>query len=319
MRGRRWRRYPAALAVSLLLAAGTAGCVTRPLPAVGRPLAVNPLNDATRSDCGDQLGQLPAPVDDRLALIRRRGRLVAGVSRGTPGFALLGPGDPRPQGFDADIVREVARAIFGNPDQVEYRYLNTKDRLGALDAGSVDLEAANYSITCGRWQALAFSKEYYRDDQKVLVANGSRAAAALSAATGRDDLIARLRGRPVCATTDSTSIYFLQAHTRALPWGVDDNISCLALLQAGMVDAVATDESIIRGLQSQDPNTTVLDPGLVTEPHGIAMGRGHRDLVEFVDRVLGQICRDGTWQRIYDRWLGQWLATTPQVACSRGA
>ena len=42
---------------------------------------------------------------------------------------------------------------------------------------------------------------------------------------------------------------------------------------------------------------------LAIEPYGVGINKDHDDLVRFVNGVLEQIRADGTWQRLYDRWL----------------
>jgi polar amino acid transport system substrate-binding protein len=64
-----------------------------------------------------------------------------------------------------------------------------------LQDGSVDLVISAMTINCARWQQVAFSAEYYRAGQKVLVQLGSKA-------TSLDDL----GGQRVCAPAGSTSL-----------------------------------------------------------------------------------------------------------------
>ncbi len=39
------------------------------------------------------------------------------------------------------------------------------------------------------------------------------------------------------------------------------------------------------------------------EPYGIGVKKENEDLVRFVNGVLEQMRSDGTWQRLYERWL----------------
>ena len=51
-----------------------------------------------------------------MAKIRARGYLIAGVDQSTYHFGYLDPLNGQLEGFDIDMVRAVATAIFGNPD-----------------------------------------------------------------------------------------------------------------------------------------------------------------------------------------------------------
>jgi len=243
-------------------------------------------------------GPLPAPgampAGTFMAAIQRRGYLIAGVSRGTFGFGYLDPATGRPAGFDVDMAREVSRAIFGDPDHVEYRFLTTAERIGQLQSGGVDIVISTMTITCGRWQKVAFSSAYYSDWQEVLVPRSSRV-----------ERFADLRGGRVCATNASTSIFFLRYHAgvpgmRAV--AVPDFNDCLVGLQRGTVDAIATNEGILRGLRLEDPYTRLLADQLVLEPHGFAIALCHKDFARFANGVLDRMRADGTWASLYHRW-----------------
>jgi polar amino acid transport system substrate-binding protein len=127
----------------------------------------------------------------------RSGR-AAGLSSAARPSLLLAARNPisgRIEGFDADLARQVAKAIFGDSDKIQRRVITTAERIPVLQDGSVDLVISAMTINCARWQQLAFSAEYYRAGQKVLVQLGSKA-------TSLDDL----GGQRVCAPAGSTSL-----------------------------------------------------------------------------------------------------------------
>jgi general L-amino acid transport system substrate-binding protein len=81
----------------------------------------------------------PGPT---LGAILKRGYLSCGVSE-APGFAQPPEGDKSEwRGFDVDICRAVAAAIFDDPQKVRFLGLAAKDRVTALQAGWVDLLAS---------------------------------------------------------------------------------------------------------------------------------------------------------------------------------
>ena len=47
--------------------------------------------------------------------------------------------------------------------------INAVQRIDLLKAHEIDIVARNMTINCTRWQSVAFSAEYYRAGQKVLV------------------------------------------------------------------------------------------------------------------------------------------------------
>ncbi|MFN7715524.1 MAG: transporter substrate-binding domain-containing protein, partial [Pseudanabaenaceae cyanobacterium] len=75
---------------------------------------------------------------NRLDTVLRRGKLICGVSGELPGFSFVNK-EGKYSGIDVDVCRAVAAALFDNPDAVQYRNLNAKERFTALQAGEVDL------------------------------------------------------------------------------------------------------------------------------------------------------------------------------------
>ena len=65
------------------------------------------------------------------------------------------------------------RPSSATPDKIQRRVVTNAERIPVLQDGSVDLVISVMTINCDRWQQIAFSAEYYRAGQKVLVQRGS--------------------------------------------------------------------------------------------------------------------------------------------------
>ena len=311
------RRLPLA-AVVALLGLVLAGCTvgtdyeSTPLPEPSRGDAAPPPAAATQApDCGNPLasyapqGALPGPgslpAGSTMAKIRKRGRLVAGVSADTLLWGSRNPFTGRIEGFDIDVLRAVAQAIFGSEDKIEFRVITTSQRISALQNGDVDIVARTMTINCARWADIAFSAEYYRAGQKILVRKGSGV---------RD--IGGLAKRRVCAPKGSTSLDNLRKEQpTALPMPADTHTGCLVLFQQGRVDAITGDDAILAGLAAQDPYAEVVGAAFSEEPYGLGISKDNQDLVRFVNGVLERMRRDGEWRRVYDRWLRADLGPAP--------
>ena len=107
-------------------------------------------------DCGDPVasfapsGPLPPPDNLPASLdpITADGRLTVGVSADTLLFGARNPFTGVIEGFDIDILHEVARALFGDPDAIEFRIITYADRLPSLEAGTVEIVAHTMTINC---------------------------------------------------------------------------------------------------------------------------------------------------------------------------
>jgi len=242
-------------------------------------------------------GPLPSPGQmppgSTMAAIAERGRLIAGVDQNTDFFGSRNPATGQLEGFDIDIARQIALAIFGDPDRIQLRVVNAKERESVLQNGEADVVVRTYSITCARKKLVDFSAVYYYADQKILSAKGSGI-----------DSAAALAGKRVCAVSGTTSLAKLfQVESRPQVFSATAWTDCLVMLQQGQVDAISTDDSVLKGLAAQDPTLDVSGESIAKEPYGIGVNANHDDLVRFVNGVLEKIRRDGTWQRLYDRWL----------------
>jgi polar amino acid transport system substrate-binding protein len=249
--------------------------------------------------------------------IRARERLVVGVSADTRLLGARNPFTGTIEGFDIDMARAVATAIFGDakPNRIEFKVITAKQRIPLVNAGAghggVDLVARAMTVTCERWTQVAFSSVYFRAQQKVLVRRGA-------AAGGIEDL-AKAKAK-VCAPEGSTSLAKMKDYPGVVPVGVAVHTDCLALFQQGQVDAITGDDAILAGFKVQDPYAEVVGAPLEPEPYGLAMAKGQTAFVQFVNAVLEQVRADGQWEKSYNRWLRPGLqvpASPPEPNYSR--
>ena len=224
-----WRTPLLALATVALgtaLSACTAFSYTpTPLPAASpTPQPTTSSSAAKPTSCSDPLASYAPSATAQgstVAEIRERGRLVAGVSADT---YLLGSRNPltgQIEGFDIDMVKAVAEAILGDENLYQLKVITAAQRIPALEKGDVDIVARNMTITCDRWEQIAFSSEYYRSGQKILVRKGSKAKS-----------ISDLAGQKVCAPKGTSSMdNLIKVAPKAIPVAADNNTGCLALFR----------------------------------------------------------------------------------------
>jgi polar amino acid transport system substrate-binding protein len=236
-----------------------------------------------------------------MAKIRARGYLIAGVDQSTYHFGFLNPLSGQIEGFDIDMVRAVAKAIFGNsdPNTVHFKAISDAQRIRDITNGTVDIVAHTMTITCDRLKDVDFSSVYFDAAQRVLVLKNSTA-------TSLDSL----HGQKVCATSGSDSVARISEH-RAIPVQVPYWTDCLVRLQQGYVVAISTDDSILDGLAAQDPWTKLIGPRLTDEPYGLAIAKQHPEFVRFVNAVLQQLRTNGQWAASYRHWIGTQAPSPP--------
>jgi polar amino acid transport system substrate-binding protein len=252
-------------------------------------------------------GPLPAPgampAGSFMATIQQRGRLVVGVDQNTLLFGYLNPQDGQIEGFDIDMLRQVAKAIFGDDGQnentrLQFVAISAAQRIPYVQNDQVDIVADTMTVNCARDQLVNFSSVYFGAGQRVLARQDSTIKSS-----------ADLGGKRTCAAAGSTSIDNVldvsktHAAAPAIPVAVTDWTDCLVALQSGTVDAISTDDTILAGLAAQDPYTKIVGDKFTQEPYGMAIKLSHPDFVRFVNGVLERIRGDGTWAAIWNRWL----------------
>jgi polar amino acid transport system substrate-binding protein len=239
--------------------------------------------------------------------IQDRGRIIAGVSADTLLLGSRNPVSSEIEGFDIDFLHAISQAIFGNSDRIEFRVITAAQREPLLMDNSVDIVARNMTITCERWKGIAFSSEYYRSGQKVLVRRGDKTKDGAPITSIQD-----LAGMNVCAPNATSSMEKLRTFPKLQPVGADTHSECLVMFQRGEVDAITGDDTVLAGLASQDPYALVVQgPAFTVEPYGLGINRSNVDFVEFVNGVLEQLRADGQWTRSYNRWLADALGKAP--------
>ena len=250
-------------------------------------------------------GQMPAGTTMRR--IQDRGRLIAGVSADTRLLGARNPVSGKIEGFDIDLLHAVSQAIFGEPNRIEYRVITAAQREPLLQDKSVDIVARNMTINCARWKKIAFSGEYYRDGQKVLVRRDATTTDGAKVTSIKD-----LAGQKVCAPKETSSMEKLLTFKELQPVGADTHTGCLVLFQQGEVDAITGDETVLAGLASQDPYAVVVQaPAFTVEPLGLGINRADVDFVRFVNGVLEQMRADGRWAKSSTTWLADALGKAP--------
>ena len=260
----------------------------------------------------DPLPELPEPggrFDDAFVQsLVDRGTIRVGVS---PDTLLFGSrnldyvagnpdGDLPYEGFDIDILVEVALAILGGDrtdiaDHIEFVAMPFRDRLPKLQSGDVDLVAHTMTINCSRWQQIAFTAEYFTAGQRVLVLRDSPHRS-IEDLVDADATICS----PAGGTSEQTLIERFPDLARVAPV---DTANCLVLVQQGAVDAITSDDTVLGGLAAQDPATVVVGEQFTTEPYGLGAASENVEFIRFLNRLLEDMIADGRWAELYEKWL----------------
>lgn len=234
------------------------------------------------------------PAGSYMAEIQPEGRLRVGVDTSTTLFSSVDPQSGQFEGFDVEIAREMAAALFGSRDAIEFVAIPYSTRVDVLAEGRVDMVVDTFTINCVRKDRIDFSSQYFTSSQRLLVRIDDQRTS-----------IEEFGNRPVCAAAGSTSADNLRALPAPTPRVVEvtDQADCLVLLQQGRVEGISTDDTILAGMKAQDPNVQIVGEAFSAEPYGIGLPPDHPEYVQFVNAALEQVRSSGRWTELYDEWL----------------
>ncbi len=231
------------------------------------------------------------------ARMTQRGTVVIGVKNDQPGLGYLNPKTNKYEGFDIEIARLIAAKLGFDPQtKIEYKAIPSAAREQAISNGQIDYYVGTYTINDARKKQISFAGPYFIAGQALLVKADDKSI------TGPETL----KGKRVCSATGSTPI------RRVREQGLTDQIvefqtysQCVDQLLAGQVDAVTTDDAILKGYAAQDPqHLKVVGKPFSQEPYGVGLPLADNALRAKVNDVLEGATKDGTWTQIYNGTLG---------------
>jgi general L-amino acid transport system substrate-binding protein len=227
---------------------------------------------------------LAAAAQTTLEKIKARGQIVCGASLGVPGFSY--PDDKGTwTGFDTDMCRALAAVIFDDPDKTSYVPLSSKDRMIALQTGTIDVLSRTTTWTSSRdnGQGIVFTAVNYYDGQGFLV----RKSLGIKSAK-------ELNGATMCVSQGTTTELNLAdfARTNGIKINVlnfiDTNETAKAY-EAGRCDGYTTDMSQLAAnrLKFAKPDDHVILPDIISkEPLGPWVRRGDEQWFSLVRWTL---------------------------------
>ncbi|MBN9735089.1 ABC transporter substrate-binding protein [Pseudonocardia sp. P1] len=229
--------------------------------------------------------------------MQQRGRVVVGVKDDQPGLGFRDATTGEFSGFDIDVAKTVAGGLGFAPDQIDWKVVPSAAREDVIERGEVDYYVGTYTINDKRKQRVGFAGPYYTAGQGLLV------RADENEITGPQTL----QGKTVCSVTGSTPIQ--RVRDQNLTTSIVEfqtYTQCVDQLINGQVDAVTTDDAILLGYASQNPEQLkVVGETFSEEPYGIGVPLNDTAFRTKVNDLLQTAIDDGTWKTIYDGTLGK--------------
>ncbi|MBN2299144.1 MAG: ABC transporter substrate-binding protein [Deltaproteobacteria bacterium] len=231
---------------------------------------------------------------DTLEDVKSKGVLVAGVKDAVVPFGFVDEKSKELVGFDVDICKEIAKKLGVD---IELKPVTSATRIPKLSQGMVDLAACTMTHKLSRDDVIDFSITYFMDGQKLLVKKGS-------GINSYKDLAGKKVGSAKGSTSEK-NIKVVQPDCTVLSF--EGYPQAFLALKQGKVSAVTTDSVILIGLKGSDDKPEmweIVGDFFANEPYGIGVRENDSNFRDFVNRSLIEMWNDGTYKKIYDKWLG---------------
>ena len=268
-------------------------------------------DDDDDDDGGDDSPTVAVPTfaaDSTMGKIAAAKKMVVGVKFDQPGFGLKDPATGKVDGFDVAIAKEIGKALGLKEEEIEFVESISANRIPYLQEDKVDLVVATMTINADRKTQIEFSRPYFLAGQSILVKKENTTI----------NKVEDLNGKTVCSVQGSTSEKNVQAKApQANLQSLTTYAACVSGMKDGRYEAVSTDDIILAGFAAADSSLKLVGGQFTQEPYGIGMKKGKTDMQTFVDATLARMLADGTWDKIYDKYLGK-VEGLPKAADARG-
>ena len=222
--------------------------VTAP-PAPSEPAAREPASAAPATEAAASTQSAgTAPAGDGVDRIVDRGRLTAAVEINFKPFSFADDAGRR-VGFDIDMMREFARRWLDDPGAVTFLPVTSDRRIASVEESKADLIAAAMTKTPAREEVIDFGLTYFKDGQRLLVAEDSDIA-------GPCDLA----GKKVAVVRGTTSLDNIKAEATTCGFDIEADLVLFDLhdkaveaLLNGEVEAFTSDGIALERFAEADP------------------------------------------------------------------
>jgi ABC-type amino acid transport substrate-binding protein len=198
----------------------------------------------------------------------------------------------KPTGFSAELADAVAKKLGL---KLEVAILPFSDLFSRLTADICDIAMSAITITPQRKLQMDFSEPYFTSGQALLVRKDSTI-------TGEADLQGKKVG-VIKGTTNQQEANKIPGIRQVVTF--DDKPEMFDELIEGRLDAVITDTPFALYNAKSTGKTKIAKELTTGDLYGIAVKKGNTKLLQKINSALGEIRKDGTYDRLYKKYFGE--------------
>ena len=199
-------------------------------------------------------------------------------------------------GFDVDLSEAIAKKLGL---KMQFVSMGFDALIPAAQSGDIDMIAAGINATPEREKVLTFSDVYFKDAGYVTVVRKDNTSI---------NSMQDLAGKTVGAQIGTIPVDMAKAIPNTTVKEIDSNATIFMELNAGTIDGAIIDNAVAMYYLKQGADKDLRLAGQPSESPGTVLGfkKDNTALRDAVNKALKELKEDGTYQKIYEKWFGNY-------------
>lgn len=199
-------------------------------------------------------------------------------------------------GFDIEMAKEIAKRMN---KEVEFVPTAWSAIFSGLKADKYDCIISSLSITDERKKSIVYTRPYIANSQVIVVKAGN------TSIKSEKDLGGKVVGVQLGTTSEECCIDFQKATPFKDFKKYEAMTEVLNELKIGRIDAVVCDLVVGKYFVARDKSSyTLVNTTLPQEPIGVGCKKSNTELADKIDKILGEMTKDGSLKTLSDKWFG---------------
>lgn len=234
---------------------------------------------------------------DTLARVEKKGQITWGVKADTKLFGLMDTKTAQPAGFEIDLAKAMTAQIAKQTNtklSAAFVPVSSASRIQLLKNTNIDGLISTMTITPERAKIVDFTNVYFNAGQSLLVKKDSGIQSVKDMNDPKYTVLV------VVGTTaaQETKKYAPKAKIIAL----QDYASAMQALKSGQGQALSTDNAILYGLATENPEYHLVGGVFTKAPYGMAFDHNQKPMTKQANRALKTLQENGTYNRLVEKW-----------------
>ena len=251
-----------------------------------------------------------SPYQEMRLSVPKKGRaLRIGVSATREPISFVDK-DGRVTGHDGELARIIGIRLRR---PIEFSNMKFMALIPALQSGRIDAIITGMTATDERRKSVDFTEPYFVNAQFMLVKKSAKQAPAKLASP------ADLKDKRICVLSGSAGDMaarknFPNASFQVLTASADAALA----VKTNKADAFIYDKSVLLNLAEKNPELVILDQPVAKLEVAAAIKKENARLLSDINRVLGDLKKEGALQRLRAKWVDSRYMVTPPLPSFSG-